>query len=73
VQQRPGGAAQLDAFERTWFYSDSLNDLPLLDAVSDPVAVRPDARLRQHALRAGWRIVEPIREDAREDAREDDR
>ncbi|MES2991247.1 MAG: HAD family phosphatase [Pseudomonadota bacterium] len=49
----------LAAFERSWFYSDSISDLPLLAAVTDPVAVRPDARLREHALRAGWRIVEP--------------
>ena len=59
MQQGPGGAAGLDAFERSWFYSDSASDLPLLNAVSDPVAVRPDARLRQHATLAGWRIVEP--------------
>ena len=58
AQQTPG-LTDLDAFERSWFYSDSTSDLPLLNAVSDPVAVRPDARLRQHALQAGWRIVEP--------------
>ncbi len=43
-------------FERSWFYSDSAGDLPLLEAVSDPVAVRPDARLRAQAERAGWPI-----------------
>lgn len=59
VQQTPGGATDLAAFERSWFYSDSTSDLPLLNAVSDPVAVRPDPRLRQHAVQAGWRIVEP--------------
>ena len=48
----------LGAFERSWFYSDSTSDLPLLNAVSDPVAVRPDPRLREHAMQAGWRIVE---------------
>jgi HAD superfamily hydrolase (TIGR01490 family) len=48
----------LAAFERTWFYSDSANDLPLLEAVTDPVAVRPDARLRAHAARAGWPVIE---------------
>ena len=47
----------LAGFERSWFYSDSFNDLPLLQAVSNPVAVRPDARLRAHALRAGWPIL----------------
>jgi len=55
---RLGGPAELAGFDRSWFYSDSANDLPLLNAVSDPVAVRPDARLRQHALQAGWPIVE---------------
>jgi HAD superfamily hydrolase (TIGR01490 family) len=59
AQQAPGDATDLDGFERSWFYSDSTSDLPLLSAVSDPVAVRPDAQLRRHALRMGWRIVEP--------------
>ena len=59
AQQMPGDRTELDGFERSWFYSDSASDLPLLDTVSDPVAVRPDARLRRHALRAGWRIVDP--------------
>ena len=44
-------------FERSWFYSDSLNDLPLLLTVSDPVAVDPDSTLRTHAERAGWLIL----------------
>ena len=58
AQHGPDGLAELAAFERSWFYSDSTSDLPLLMAVSDPVAVRPDAMLRQHALAAGWRILE---------------
>ncbi len=58
MQQGPGGPTDLDGFERSWFYSDSTSDLPLLNVVSDPVAVRPDAHLRQHAVRSGWRIVE---------------
>jgi HAD superfamily hydrolase (TIGR01490 family) len=44
------------SFESTWFYSDSLNDLPLLNHVSHPVAVNPDPTLRAHAERQGWRI-----------------
>jgi HAD superfamily hydrolase (TIGR01490 family) len=44
-------------FERSWFYSDSLNDLPLLSRVSDPVAVDPDHTLRAHAEAAGWPIL----------------
>lgn len=45
------------AFERTTFYSDSLNDLPLLEKVSHPVAVDPDDTLRAHADRQGWPIL----------------
>jgi HAD superfamily hydrolase (TIGR01490 family) len=45
------------SFARTWFYSDSINDLPLLGRVSDPVAVDPDERLLAHAREAGWTIL----------------
>nr|WP_194240856.1 HAD family hydrolase [Tepidiphilus baoligensis] len=44
-------------FSCTTFYSDSHNDLPLLERVAEPVAVDPDERLRSHALRHGWRIL----------------
>jgi len=44
-------------FEETCFYSDSLNDLPLLERVKQAIAVNPDPTLRQHALRAGWPIL----------------
>lgn len=47
-----------DSFEDSIFYSDSLNDLPLLCKVKRPVAVKPDATLREHAVREGWKIVE---------------
>lgn len=46
------------SFKRTWFYSDSINDLPLLDHVSHPVAVSPDAPLRQLAGERGWPVLE---------------
>ena len=46
-----------ERFEQTWFYSDSLNDLPLLSRVSHPVAVDPDETLREHALAHGWEII----------------
>jgi HAD superfamily hydrolase (TIGR01490 family) len=45
------------AFAQTTFYSDSLNDLPLLERVSHPVAVDPDDTLRAHAARKGWPIL----------------
>jgi HAD superfamily hydrolase (TIGR01490 family) len=41
----------------SWFYSDSHNDLPLLEMVSHPVAVDPDDTLRQHAEMKGWPII----------------
>ncbi len=46
-----------DNFQRSWFYSDSHNDLPLLLRVTDPVVVDPDATLRAHAEKAGWPIL----------------
>ena len=45
------------SFERTWFYSDSFNDLPLLSQVSDPVAVDPDGTLLAHAEVSGWPVL----------------
>ena len=44
-------------FQRSWFYSDSHNDLPLLLRVTDPVVVDPDATLRAYAENAGWPIL----------------
>jgi HAD superfamily hydrolase (TIGR01490 family) len=41
---------------RSWFYSDSFNDLPLLEAVTDPVAVDPDPRLLAVAQARGWPV-----------------
>jgi HAD superfamily hydrolase (TIGR01490 family) len=40
------------------FYSDSMNDLPLLEAVDHPVATNPEARLRAIAGDRGWRILD---------------
>jgi HAD superfamily hydrolase (TIGR01490 family) len=47
----------LESFAETRFYSDSLNDLPLLEKVSHPVAVDPDPTLMRHAERMGWQIM----------------
>nr|WP_297461785.1 HAD family hydrolase [uncultured Halomonas sp.] len=47
---------QLD-LDGAWFYSDSLNDLPLLEEVDNPVAVDPDDTLRQAAETRGWPII----------------
>jgi HAD superfamily hydrolase (TIGR01490 family) len=42
----------------TTFYSDSMNDLPLLERVNHPVATNPDPKLRTLALERGWRILD---------------
>lgn len=47
----------LDDFSQSWFFSDSHNDLPLLSAVTHPVAVDPDPLLREHAAAQGWPVV----------------
>ena len=44
----------LGGFEQSWFYSDSHNDLPLLERVTNPVAVDADATLAEAAARRGW-------------------
>jgi len=46
-----------DDLARSTFYSDSHNDLPLLERVSDPVAVDPDEALAAAAKRRGWPVV----------------
>jgi len=43
--------------ERSTFYSDSTNDLPLLERVSDPVATNPGPALERIARERGWPIV----------------
>ena len=43
--------------EETVFYSDSYNDLPLLEACGKPVAVNPDRRLKAKARTAGWECL----------------
>jgi HAD superfamily hydrolase (TIGR01490 family) len=44
------------------FYSDSMNDLPLLEKAHHPVATNSDARLRQLATERGWRMLELFQE-----------
>lgn len=41
----------------SWFYSDSHNDLPLLEMVTHPVAVDADETLSAHAEQKGWSII----------------
>ena len=44
--------------ERSYFYSDSINDLPLLEQVTDPVATNPDAKLTAEAQKRNWPILQ---------------
>jgi HAD superfamily hydrolase (TIGR01490 family) len=46
-----------DDFAPSWFYSDSRNDIPLLERVSHPVAVDPDPALASVARQRGWPIL----------------
>lgn len=45
------------------FYSDSMNDLPLLERVNHPVATNPEPRLRALAQERGWRILDLFTEN----------
>ena len=45
------------SMEGAFFYSDSHNDLPLLELVDNPVAVDPDDTLRERAQALGWPII----------------
>jgi phosphoserine phosphatase len=47
----------LASFSDSWFYSDSQNDLPLLERVTHPVAVDPDEILRREASARGWQVI----------------
>lgn len=48
----------LASFERSYFYSDSHNDLPLLSLVTHPVATNPNTVLTAHAKAHGWPLLE---------------
>ena len=52
-------ARQLDWDDvETWFYSDSMNDVPLLEKATHAIATNPDDRLRALATERGWRILD---------------
>ncbi|MCB1704172.1 MAG: HAD family hydrolase [Halioglobus sp.] len=46
-----------NTLDGAWFYSDSHNDLPLLELVDNPVAVDPDDTLRARAIEQGWPVI----------------
>jgi HAD superfamily hydrolase (TIGR01490 family) len=50
-------SAQQDEIEESWFYSDSRNDIPLLEEVTHPVAVDPDPKLAEFAHQKGWPVI----------------
>ncbi|MEQ6916066.1 HAD family hydrolase [Halomonas aquatica] len=62
---REGKVKRLDAWlagqdlslDGSWFYSDSHNDLALLEQIDHPVAVDPDPSLREVAEARGWKII----------------
>jgi HAD superfamily hydrolase (TIGR01490 family) len=44
--------------DRSYFYSDSYSDLPMLERVGEPRVIAPDPRLKRAARRRGWPIVD---------------
>lgn len=51
-----------DAFKEVWFYSDSPNDLPLLEVATHPVATNPSPALRAVAQERGWQVLDLFQE-----------
>jgi HAD superfamily hydrolase (TIGR01490 family) len=45
-------------FKNTTFYSDSINDFPLLSVVKNPVDVNPDDKLRKECQKRAWEIID---------------
>ena len=58
VEQWLGARGLAWSTVHTTFYSDSINDLSLLERVNEPVATNPDDRLRAIAAERGWRILD---------------
>ena len=48
---------QYNDFSGVTFYSDSINDLPLMEIVEFPKAVNPDARLEVISKDRGWEVI----------------
>ena len=53
-----GMGTALTDFPESFFYSDSVNDVPLLEKVSQPVAANPSPALRKIAQERGWRVID---------------
>jgi HAD superfamily hydrolase (TIGR01490 family) len=52
-----GNGLSLNSFKKSFFYSDSFNDIPLLKIVNNPVATNPDKKLKEYAVRNNWRVI----------------
>ncbi|MFH8133945.1 HAD family hydrolase [Pantoea osteomyelitidis] len=50
-----------EEYQRTWVYSDSMNDLPLLEQADHAHVINPDALLHQEATRRGWEVCRWVR------------
>jgi phosphoserine phosphatase len=50
-------AHQYDDFSGVTFYSDSINDLPLMESVEFPKAVNPDIKLEAISNERGWEVI----------------
>ena len=48
------------SFKNSYFYSDSINDLPLLELVNKPIAVNPDQKLKSIAKKRNWHILDLV-------------
>jgi putative phosphoserine phosphatase / 1-acylglycerol-3-phosphate O-acyltransferase len=51
-------AAEGLELDQSYFYTDSITDLPVLERVGEPRVVNPDPRLRRLALRRGWPVLQ---------------
>lgn len=51
-----------NTFQESYFYSDSPNDLPLLEVVTRPIATNPSQALREVALQRGWEVLDLFKE-----------
>ena len=47
----------LNSFKKSFFYSDSFNDIHLLNVVNNPVATNPDKKLQDYAKRNNWQVI----------------
>ena len=45
------------SFKKSYFYSDSINDLPLLELVNKPIAINPDPKLKSMAKKRNWQLL----------------